>query len=169
MKQRLFCEKYIELGFNGTKAAIAAGYSKNGAGQTAHYLLNNPQINKYIESAKEDLGVRLGITRERIAQELAKTAFFDPRKLYDEDGNVVDFSKIDDDTAGAINNVEIIEDRLGQTTTKKIRVNDKVRAAELLTEMLGYKAPVRQEIKHSGDIVQLPKKDLHNEEVDINS
>lgn len=168
MRQRIFCEKYVQLNWNQTQAAIAAGYSVKCAPQQAQYLLKNPQVQKYLELIKEDLGVRLGITRERIAQELAKTAFFDPKKLYDDNGDLKQFSEIDDDTAGAINNVEIVEDRLGQTTTKKIKVNDKVRAAELLTEMLGYKAPVRQEIKHSGDIVQLPKKDLHNEE-DINN
>lgn len=42
-KQRAFAIEYPK-DYNGTQSAIRAGYSKNGAGVTAHHLLKNPKI-----------------------------------------------------------------------------------------------------------------------------
>ena len=46
-KQKIFCKEYIK-DFNATRAAIAAGYSKKGARQTASdtYTLGNQGQNK---------------------------------------------------------------------------------------------------------------------------
>jgi phage terminase small subunit len=46
---QLFIEKYFELGFNQTKAAIAAGYSKKSARNQAYRLMKNDDIRKAIE------------------------------------------------------------------------------------------------------------------------
>lgn len=46
---QLFVDKYFELTFNGTKAAIAAGYSKKTARQQASRLLTNVNIRTAIE------------------------------------------------------------------------------------------------------------------------
>lgn len=46
-KHRKFCEFYIELNYNGTAAAIAAGYKKESARQQASRLLTNVNIAAY--------------------------------------------------------------------------------------------------------------------------
>jgi phage terminase small subunit len=48
-QHQLFVEKYFELGFNQTKAAIAAGYSKKSARNQAYRLMKNDDIRKAIE------------------------------------------------------------------------------------------------------------------------
>jgi phage terminase small subunit len=47
-KQKRFCEEYI-FDFNGTRAAIAAGYSENTAAEKAYEKLRKTKIKSYIE------------------------------------------------------------------------------------------------------------------------
>ena len=56
-KQIRFCEEYLSNGFNQGKAAVAAGYCKNGKNQNTHnascmgaHLLKEPEIKEYIEN-----------------------------------------------------------------------------------------------------------------------
>ena len=51
---------------------------------------------------------KLEVTAERIIQERARLAFFDPRKLLDDDGRPIPLSQLDDDTAAAIAGVKIV-------------------------------------------------------------
>lgn len=48
-KQRLFCDKYLENGFNSYQAAIDAGYSKRIAKQAEQSLLTRPHVHLYIK------------------------------------------------------------------------------------------------------------------------
>lgn len=48
-KQQVFVDKYFELGFNATKAALAAGYSKRSARSIASENLTKPDIKAEIE------------------------------------------------------------------------------------------------------------------------
>ena len=53
-RQIRFVHEYCK-DWNATQAAIRAGYSENGAGQTGHALLNVPEIAVKIEERKEEL------------------------------------------------------------------------------------------------------------------
>lgn len=70
-KQRKFCEYYIALNFNGTAAAIAAGYKKESARQQASRLLTNVNIAAYrrvllkIEVEKSSLSSEF-VTQQRM-------------------------------------------------------------------------------------------------------
>lgn len=48
LKQAAFVREYLK-DFNGTQAAIRAGYSPNGARQQASQLLTNPAIQKHMD------------------------------------------------------------------------------------------------------------------------
>lgn len=48
-QQQLFVEKYFEVGFNQTKAAIAAGYAKRSAYNQGYRLMKNDDIRKAID------------------------------------------------------------------------------------------------------------------------
>ena len=45
-RQELFCKYYAGNGFNGTNAAIKAGYGKRCASVTAYEILSYPHIKK---------------------------------------------------------------------------------------------------------------------------
>ena len=69
-KQKKFCETYVSNNFNGTQAAIAAGYSKNSSRSMGSQLLTKLNVQKYIEKLKEKTAKQLNITRESQVQEL---------------------------------------------------------------------------------------------------
>lgn len=54
-QEQLFVEKYFELGFNQTKAAIAAAYSKKSARNQAYRLMKKDDICKAIELRLSEL------------------------------------------------------------------------------------------------------------------
>ena len=51
-QRKKFCDEYL-ICLNGTKAAIAAGYSERTARQQASQLLDDEEIVKYIESRRD--------------------------------------------------------------------------------------------------------------------
>lgn len=54
-QEQMFVEKYFELGFNQTKAAIAAAYSKKSARNQAYRLMKKDDIRKAIELKLSEL------------------------------------------------------------------------------------------------------------------
>ena len=139
----IFCKQYLAHNMNGTKAAIAAGYSPPTAGHQASRLLKNEQITKFIDLLKKDLGKRIGITADMIALELAKIGFADLRKFYTENNSLQNINELNDEAAGAISSVEVFEEFEGQGEnrqligfTRKIKMHDKVRSLESLAKMI---------------------------------
>ncbi|ALV06690.1 terminase small subunit [Roseateles depolymerans] len=149
--QRLFVDEYL-IDLNASKAALRAGYSAKTAGRIGSYLLEKPKVAAAIEEAMKERANRTNITADRILQELARVAFFDIRKLYNEDGSMKKPTELDDETAAALAAVETIEGlekEAGATTTwtRKIKAVDKVSALTLAMRHLGM---LRDKVEHSG-------------------
>lgn len=93
---------------NGTKAYIAAGYKDGpGAAVSATRMLKNPKIAARIEELESKTLKSLDITAERVMLEMARVAFSDVRKLFDENGKMRPLHELDDDTAAAISAIEV--------------------------------------------------------------
>ncbi|WP_310715492.1 terminase small subunit, partial [Burkholderia multivorans] len=107
-KHQRFVDEYL-IDLNATKAAERAGYSKRTAGQIGFELLKKPEIAEAISEAMKAREQRTGITQDRVLRELARIAFFDPRKLFDSDGRPLPISELDDDTAAAIAGLDVFE------------------------------------------------------------
>ena len=56
----------------------------------------------------EERQQRLDISADGVLQQLARVAFFDPRKLFNHDGSLKNIVDLDVDTAAAIAGVEIV-------------------------------------------------------------
>ena len=54
-KEQAFAEHLVTNGGNGTKAAIAAGYSAKGAHVTASRLKRNPKVLKYLREMSQEM------------------------------------------------------------------------------------------------------------------
>lgn len=143
-RKALFVEAYITNGGNATEAAIAAGFTKRSAGSRGHELVKDREISAAIsqrkaealESAKEITGLSI----ERTLREVARVAYFDVRKLYDEDGRLRKVHELDDDTAAGLASVEIDEIGIEGVVighTKKVKVWDKNAALEKAMKHLG--------------------------------
>jgi phage terminase small subunit len=143
----LFIAEYIKDG-NGQRAAIAAGYSPKTARAQASRLLTRAQVKAEVEQAKAEViqkvKRRAGISLERVLVELARIAFFDPRSLFDPDGNPLAITDLDDDTAAVIAGLDVLEefDGTGRERVlvghiKKWRLADKKGALDMLMKHLG--------------------------------
>ena len=72
-KQKIFCEEYLK-DFNGSRAAIAAGYSSNGARVRAVELLAKPQVKEFIMAVRTDQSTSNLVTLDYITQGLKEIA-----------------------------------------------------------------------------------------------
>lgn len=139
-KQQRFVAEYL-VDLNATQAAIRAGYSQNTAKVIGCENLTKPDIQKAIQEEREKLSKRTEITQERVLQEYARIAFFDPRKMFDDDGNPLPINELDDNTAAAIAGLEVVKEfdvDTGVTSfTKKYKITNKLGALDSIAKHLG--------------------------------
>lgn len=139
-KQERFVAEYL-IDLNATQAATRAGYSAKTANEQGARLLTNVSVRSAIEAAKAKRQEKTEITAARVVQEIARLAFFDPRKLLTCDGEPVPIQELDDDTAAAIAGLETAteKDRSGEGSTyiRKYKIADKNSALEKLAKHLG--------------------------------
>lgn len=79
-KQKLFVHAYIANGFNGSKAAIDAGYSKNCSRVIATENLSKPNIVQYKDSLVSKLANSLGCSPESVFNKLKECMDLNPKK-----------------------------------------------------------------------------------------
>lgn len=139
-KQQRFVAEYL-VDLNATQAAIRAGYSQNTARAIGCENLTKPDIQEAIQEERAKLAKRTEITQERVLQEYARIAFFDPRKMFDEEGNPLNISDLDDDTAAAVAGLEVVrevdEDTGVTSFTKKYKITNKLGALDSIAKHLG--------------------------------
>lgn len=150
-RQARFVAEYL-VDLNGTKAAIRAGYSPNGADVHAARLLGNARIAAAVAEGQAKRLQKIELKSDAILRELLRLAMSDTRKLYHEDGSLKLPHEWDDDTAAAVSGVEVVETNIGELATKmtkKVRLWDKKGALELLGKHLVL---FREHIEHSGSL-----------------
>ena len=109
-------------------------------------LLRNVKLGVYIQECLEKAQERTEVTLDRVIKEYARIAFFDPRKMFDEDGNPVPLTEMDDDTAAVIAGLDILE--IGSMTSiKKYKLSNKLEALKALGEHLGLNRIIQEENK----------------------
>ena len=145
-KQKMFCNEYL-IDMNATRAYMRAYTNcknEESARRLGSKLLTKIDIKQYVEERINDRQKRVEITQDMVVKELAKIAFLDIRKMYNEDGGLKRIQDIDEDTAGAIVSIESTEefDGYGENReqigyNKKVKMSDKTKALELLGKHLG--------------------------------
>jgi len=105
----------------------------------------------YVPSSKGVVEARLSVlqkalttaevTTERTLLEIARVAYWDPRKMFDEQGNLIPITELDYDTAAAIAGLEVERRTEGHGDEKevyhvlKVKIASKVAALDLLTRL----------------------------------
>lgn len=139
-KQKRFVAEYL-IDLNATAAAKRAGYSEKTACEQAARLLANVKVQAAVQSAMQEREKRTEITQDMVLRETAKLAFFDIRKMFDNNGKPLDISKLDDDTAAALVGLDVqdVSDSDGNYVgfIKKYKMADKIKALELLGKHTG--------------------------------
>jgi len=142
-RQEKFVLEYM-LDGNGTQAAIRAGYSKRSAEVQAFDLLRNPKIADKIRARREQFMARREISVERVLAELVDIAFTDLSEAFDDEGRLLPIKEMPARVRRAISGIdveELYEYQRGEKKSigllKKIRMNSKIAALDLLAKRLG--------------------------------
>lgn len=131
-KQEMFVQEYL-IDLNATQAAIRAGYSTKTANEQGSRLLANVNVRARVDEAIAKRSRRLGVSQDRIVNELAKIAFINPDDVVNFDEATVKSSAAKDDTAAVLSiKVKKSFSETGETIEREVKLNDKVKALELL-------------------------------------
>lgn len=138
-QERIFAD---ELSLTGNKSASArkAGVKAGQEGVYASRMLRNVMVVQYLAAKKQNISTELAttyeVTKDRVLRELAAIAFLDPAKLYDENGELLPITKMDEMTRRAIGAVDIKEltdnDGALEGYLRKVKTVSKIAALELL-------------------------------------
>ena len=142
-RQLRFVEE-LQVDCNASAAARRAGYSNATAYSAGQRLLKNVEVAAAIEEARRKRSEQTGITAKRVLEEIAKIAFLDPRRLFDENGLPRPVGELDGDTAAAVAGLEVSvthNDDGSVTRIAKIKLADKLAALEKLGRHLGIFDP----------------------------
>lgn len=133
-KQERFCEEYI-VDLNATQAAIRAGYSERTANEQGAQLLAKLSIQQRMQELQAERSKRTAITQDRVVQELAAIAF----------ANATDYAQVIRPGVVRITpTAELSAEQVKAVAGIKegangieVKLNDKVKALELLGRHLG--------------------------------
>ena len=136
-KQQRFIDEYL-IDLNATQAAIRAGYSVKTAREQASQNLTKLNIQQAISEKMAERSKRTGVNQDRIVLELAKIAFVNAADVIDSDDATIKAGATADDTAAIQSvKVKVIPTKEGEGVAREIRLNDKLKALELLGKHLG--------------------------------
>jgi len=152
-RQRAFVTEYLK-DRNATQAYIRAGYKGGNAhavGASASRLL--AQAGVAHELARIDAETlrrvqkRTGVGLAKTLEGISRNAFYDIRRLFNDDGTPKGVHELDDDTAAAIEGIDVVElwegrgeDRRQTGTIKKYKLASRSSALDMLMKHLnGYK------------------------------
>jgi phage terminase small subunit len=136
-RRQRFVEEYA-LDLCATQAAIRAGYSEKTADRIGSRLLRNVGVATFIENATQKRSERTNITSDLVLRELALIAFADIGDVLDADGNPLPIKAMPVHIRRSIAAIEVVQiSGTKKGTVTRVRLNDKLRALELLGRHLG--------------------------------
>lgn len=150
-QQKLFCQKYLELGMNGTQAYLNVYKSvkKEATARTnASRLLTNANIQEYIRELQEKVEEKAVVTIEDIVKELSVIAFGDRTEIakYKEEidkdpitGNETRYCRVEITATDKLseNAKKMIAGYKRNAVGVNVETYDKMKALELLGKYLG--------------------------------
>lgn len=130
---------------------------RDSAESKAHGYLHHPYTQEYLREHTDAIAKEAHITQERVLKEVARIGLFDPRKLFDNVGNPLPITELDDDVAAAISGIKVRQitggdDEVGEIIEYKIA--DKNSALEKLMKYLGaYEKDNAQKAKSLQELI----------------
>lgn len=137
-RQERFVFEYLK-DFNGTQAAIRAGYSRKTANEQAARLLAKDSIKKAVHEGRKRLKKRTEISAARVLEELARLAFVDAANFVEHEGTgkkrrlkLRDVKELHENESRCISKL-----RFNQNGELEIELHSKDRALDKLMKHLG--------------------------------
>lgn len=169
-QQLRFVEEYLVDPSSITAAAKRAGYAISSAPQAGSRLMADPRIKRAIQIAQDKRAEAIGISKERVLQELAKIAFAEVGELVSLNGDdeSVDFSKL----KGSAAEVSVTATSAGgrkakAVSIKSVKQSDKINALVKIGQHLGVFKEQEVQVNLSLDnLIKDSYKDNTEEETD---
>lgn len=144
-REQRFVASYLANGHNATAAARDAGYSGSQVAVRGHKMLRSPRVKAELDKRLIKALAKAELTADRVLEELRRIAFFDPRSLFDADGNLIPYQQLPAEVAAAVAPIEVIKKNLASgdglvDTVHKVKALDKVKALETLCKHFGLLA-----------------------------
>lgn len=146
VKYARFVEEYL-VDLNATEAYVRSGGRSRGkaANVTACRWMARQDVQKAIQAGVTKRTERTEITQDMVLAEYAKLAFLDPRRFFDEHGNLIDIHKLPADVAAALSAMDVTVERTGEdeegkpqfAMVRKIKFADKKGALDSVARHLG--------------------------------
>ena len=164
-KQRIFCKEYI-LDWNGSRAALKAGYSKRSAKEIASGNLTKHNIKAFIKFLRGNIELSLGLSKEMVVLEHMKIAFSSIAHLHNTWISKKEFENLTEEQKACIQEIDSkvtkkaakpkydkdgVQVNAGEMTYNayiKVKLYDKSKALESLSRLMGYDAPLKTENKN---------------------
>jgi len=160
-KQTRFVQEYL-VDYNGTQAAIRAGYPAESARSVASENLTKPDIAGAVQAHLARLQARCDISAERVLLELANVAYADIRQVFDTDGRLKLPTEYGRELASAVVGVEVVTKSIDEGDVEyihKIKLAPKVEALKTLAQHLGL---LKMQLS-TGDGKALPVRIVYHE------
>lgn len=143
-KQQRFVEEYL-VDLNATQAAMRAGYSEKTAHRIGAENMQKPAITEAIQQRMGERSERTQLTADDVVLQLARMGMADVRKLFTTQGELKAVHELDDDTAAAIQSIEVVTKHIPMPGDEpaeveylhKIKLVDKIKPLELIGKHMG--------------------------------
>ncbi|WP_351122581.1 terminase small subunit [Shewanella sp. T24-MNA-CIBAN-0130] len=132
-RERLFVMEYL-VDKCMKAAAVRAGLSEKSSESAGSRMYNTPRVKHAIDWHMARAFAKIEITSDRILQEIAATAFLDPRLAFKGNTNI-DIDKLPEQVARAIDSIKITYLENGDIV-HNIQFNPKLKGLELLGKNL---------------------------------
>ena len=162
-KQQTFCDLYRasedpDIRGNAKRCyMIAYSATEKSAESNGPRLVNKDEhVIEYLNNKTAQVMSKFDVTEERILQEIACSAFTDPKDFYDEEGALLGINEMPEHARRALAGIEVDslfsgsgKNRARIGTTTKIKHIDKKASLELLMKNKGM---LTDKVEHSGNI-----------------
>lgn len=170
VKREAFCNYYIETG-NASEAYRRAfccqKMSEKTVWEKASVLLTKDKVRARVEELQNEQKNKSDITKEKILSELSNIAFSSISEMHNTWIERKDFDKLSAEQKSTIKSIstKVLKKNIGTNDDPeivdveyvKIELHDKLKAIERICKMLGYDAPVKQEITGKDGKDLIPK------------
>ena len=130
-RQVAFCLEYL-IDYNGTQAAIRAGYKPKGAHVQASVNLRNPKVQEELARRATPIVKKRELKASEVLDNLMQVAFGDVRELLDDDGKIKNLKTISDVSEPLIAGFKVNGDGVTE-----VKIESRMKTRELLMKNLG--------------------------------
>jgi len=138
-QKKRFINRYFET-LNGKQSAIYAGYSEATAKQIAYNILQEPEVEDYLEELRGKSEQKHSISKDRWLSEIEAIGFSNIQDFISQGNTVKDISMLPEEKAKAVGSIKktVTEFDGGSKSTVEFKLHDKLNALDKIGRHFGY-------------------------------